>query len=62
MSAWLLGGALLLGIIVGLMLEARNSINQVTRDRLGDAEADDAFRRRVVYEMDRYNEESSRPE
>lgn len=63
MSAWLLGGALLVGFVIGLIYEARQSINRVTRERHRDeAEADATFRRRVVYEADRYNEASSRAE
>ena len=59
--AWLLGIALLVGFVLGQVWEARQGINRVTRDRLDDAEADAAYRRRVLYEADHYNEVSSRP-
>ncbi len=61
--AWLLGIALLVGFVLGQVWEARQGINHVTRSRLDeDAEADAAYRRRVLYEADHYNEVSSRPE
>lgn len=58
---WIFAAVLLAGFVIGRIYEARKSINQVMRDWRED-EADAAYRRQATYEMDRYNEISSRPE